>query len=332
MPVGDGCAAISQQAANRLQPADVIWAIDNSQSMTEEILFVREQMNAFSQQIVGSGVDVRIILISAPYDVDAVTMASVADGGSGGGNNDSGGNNGICIDAPLGSGSCPDDSNPPAFVHIPQEVGSNDGLNLFVDTYPQWQSHLRPQATKTFVVVTDDDATDGPNNSASAFTQAVMALDPTLFAAWTFSGIYCFTQCPEAAALGSVYVDLVAQTQGVAGDLCLQDFAPVFDALAQSVIGASRVDCEWDIPPPPAGQSFDIGRVNVQYTASGAAAQPILHVPSSAECGAQGGWFYNDVANPTRVLACPTTCATIQNDPGAQIDVLFGCKTVNAVQ
>jgi hypothetical protein len=321
----DDCAAISQTAANRLQPADIIFAIDNSQSMTEEILFVREQMNAFSQQIVDSGIDVHIIMISSPFTVDAVTMATV-NGGT------SDGENGICIDAPLGSGMCPSDSNAPRFLHVPQEVGSNDALNLFVDTYPDWRAQLRPNATKTFVVVTDDDATDGPNNSASSFTQAVAGLDATLFQDWTFSGIYCFSECPDAAAIGSVYVDLVAQTQGVSGDLCLQDFAPVFDALAESVIGASSVDCQWDIPPPPAGQSFDVGKVNVQYTATGAAAaQPILHVASSGECGAQGGWFYNDATSPTRVLVCPTTCQMIQADAGAKVDILFGCETVNVV-
>jgi hypothetical protein len=258
------------------------------------------------------------------YEVDTVTMATTSgDRGDG--------QNGICIDPPLGSGTCPDDSNPPRFLHVPQEVGSNDALNLFVDTYPNWQAQLRANATKTFVVVTDDDASDGPNNSASAFTQAVTGLDATLFRAWTFSGIYCFSECPDAAAIGSVYVDLVAQTQGVSGDLCLQDFAPVFDALAQSVIGTSSLDCEWDIPPPPAGEILDVDKVNVQYTVSGGAAQPILHVPSSNDCGAQGGWFYNDAASPTRVRVCPTTCETIQADPGAKIDILFGCETVNVV-
>lgn len=166
---------------------------------------------------------------------------------------------------------------------------------------------------------------DGPNDSAASFTAAVAALDPALFERWTFSGIYCFSECPEAAEIGRIYMDLVAQTGGVSGDLCLQDFEPVFDALAQAVIGASSVDCQWDIPPPPAGQTFDIGRVNVQYTPStGTAPEPVFYVPSASECGPDGGWFYDDRVNPTQLLACPSTCALLEDNPETQLDVLFG--------
>src|SRR5262245_52109748 len=51
------CEAIAQEAKPELQPADIIWAIDTSGSMTEETNFVIQQMNNFSQQIVASGID-----------------------------------------------------------------------------------------------------------------------------------------------------------------------------------------------------------------------------------------------------------------------------------
>ena len=325
VPVGDGCAAISQTADNRLQPADIIFAVDNSGSMDEEIVFVREQLNAFSQQIVDSGVDVRIILISAPIapamDAGAPSLADLFD-------DDDDQDNGICIAAPLGSGNCPGDSNPPRYLHVPTEVKSHDALNLFVSTFPEWRDQLRPSSTKTFVAVTDDNAEDAPNNSAAAFSAAVGALDPVLFTDWSLSGIYCFSECPEAAEIGTVYSDLVMQTQGVGGDLCLQDFALVFDALAQSVIDASGIDCRWDIPAPPQGQTFEIGRVNVQYTASGAPTpQTIFHVPSMNDCATSGGWFYDDNASPTKVIVCPSTCDLFADDANAKLDVLFGCET-----
>ena len=318
----EGCAAISQTAENQKQPADIIFAVDNSGSMDEEIVFVRQQLNAFSQQIVDSGVDVRIILISAPMDPNMMDQVSIFD------ENDQ--DHGICIDAPLGSGNCPADSNPPRYLHVPTEVASHDALNLFIDTFPQWRDQLRPNSTKTFVVVTDDNAEDAPNNSAAAFTAAVNALDTTLFSQWSFSGIYCFTECPQAAEVGAIYHQLVTQTQGVGGDLCLQDFAPVFDALAKAVIDASGIDCEWPIPPPPQGQMFETGRVNVQYTVAGATApETIFHVPSASDCGAQGGWHYDDVANPTRIAVCPSTCELFKDDVDAKLDVLFGCETTD---
>jgi hypothetical protein len=322
VPIGDGCAAISETATNQLQPADIIFAIDNSGSMDEEIVFVREQMNRFSQLITDSGIDVRIIVISA-----AIGMQ---DPDSDGDSDEQ--DNGICIDAPLGSGSCPEDSLAPRYVHVAEEVGSSDALNLFVDTFPSWRDQLRPNATKTFVVVTDDDATDEPLNSASAFTSAITALDPQ-FASFTFSGIYCFSECPDAAEIGRVYIDLVAQTMGVGGDLCLQDFAPVFDDLADAVIGASQLDCEWEIPAPPPGQTLDPSLVNVQYTPSGTGtAETVVHHDNGGACAGGEGWHYDDNVAPTRVIACPATCTRLQADDNAKLDVLFGCQTINSPQ
>ena len=316
------CAAISQQAENRRKPADIIFAVDNSGSMDEEIAFVREQLNAFSQQIVASGIDARIILISAPFG-GPQAMRDIFD-------DDDDEDNGICIAPPLGSGTCPEDSRSPGYFHVPVEVESHDALNLFISAFPQYQAQLRPNATKTFVVVTDDDAEDDPNNSAAAFSQSIAGLPGGLFQSWSFSGIYCFTDCPEAATIGTVYKALVEQTKGVAGDLCLQDFAPVFDALAQAVVSASGLDCAWDIPDAPPGQTFKRDRVNVQYTTQGAPARSLVQVSSAMACAARSGWHYDDPQKPTRIIACPATCAELRNDLQAKVDVLFGCDTLIA--
>ncbi|MET0386458.1 MAG: hypothetical protein ABW321_10890 [Polyangiales bacterium] len=330
-PGGDNsCAAISQRATNERQPADIIFAVDNSGSMDEEIVFVREQLNAFSQQITDSGVDARIILISAPYGGQPAPSGGFFD-------DDDNEDNGICIAPPLGSGSCPEDSNPPRYFHVPEEVKSHDALNKFVDTFPQWRDQLRPNSNKTFVVITDDDA-DGDSdegggqaiNTAAGFTEQVSALPGGLFSTWGFSGIYCFTECPEAAAVGTVYETLVQQTSGVKGDLCEQNFAPVFDALAKAVINAAGIACSWEIPPPPAGETFNRDQVNVQYSVLGGAPSSLLQVSSGAACASSDGWFYDDPAAPTRISVCPTTCDDVRADPQASVDVLFGCETLQA--
>jgi hypothetical protein len=320
----DGCGAITQQATNERRPADIIIAVDNSGSMDDEIEFVRTQLNAFSQQIVDSGVDVRIILISAALRVPGIDEDDVLDEDS---EDD---NLGLCIDPPLGSGRCPDDGLAPRYQHVAREVGSNDMLNLFIDTFPQWQAQLRPNATKTFVVVTDDDATDGPNDSADAFETSVAALPFGLFNDWSFSGIYCFSDCPDAAEIGHVYAELVSRRRGVGGDLCEQNFAPVFDALAKSVVQSSGLECAWNIPTPPPGQAFDRQRVNVQVATLGAAPTALAQVPNEGACGTRAGWYYDNPASPTRILACPQSCNQLQGDLNARVDVLFGCETVIA--
>jgi hypothetical protein len=300
------CAATRTTAddVTMVVPADIIFAIDSSGSMDEEIQFVQTFMNGFSQQIVAAGVDARVILIGDPEA--------------------------ICIGAPLGSGTCPNDTKLPGYVHVPAEVGSNDGLNIIIETFPQWRQHLRPGASKSFVIVTDDDATDGPNNSAAAFRANLTALDPMMLAKWTFNGVYCFTQCPDAAEIGRVYVDLVASTMGVGGDLCLQDFRPVFDALAKKIITTSgtKITCDWALPQPPAGKTFAGDLVEVRRSADGGA-NVINKVNMPTDCS-QGGWHFDNNFNPTKILACPSTCMQMQNQMGGRIDVTYGCESVGS--
>jgi hypothetical protein len=337
-PIGDGqCAAISQTAQNQFQPADVIWAIDGSGSMSEEMQFVRENMNAFSQQISQSGIDVRIVMISAPLEGDS---------NMGGGGRS---NNGICIDVPLGSGMCPEDTKLPSYLHVPQGVGSHDALDVIVATYPSWMGQLRPEATKAMVVITDDDAIERededwlgglfgmpmpaapptPAERSAAFLQALGALDPTMFTGLKFDAIYPFTECDQAAAVGEVYRELVAQTGGLAGDLCLQDFQPVFDELARGIVTGSQLACEWAIPAPGSGATFESDKVNVQYTTTTTPApQTVFYVDGASQCTPQGGWYYDNAANPSRISVCPSVCDAVKIDSSAKIDILFGCATI----
>jgi hypothetical protein len=57
--------------------------------------------------------------------------------------------------------------------------------------------------------------------------------------------------------------------------------------------------------------------------------QAILAAPGGvAGCGQKGGWYYDDPANPTKIIMCPTTCAALQGDVGGKVEVIFGCETV----
>lgn len=305
--VMEECAASMAQATDMTSvvPADIIFAIDSSRSMDQEIEFVQTYMNEFSQQIADAGVDARVILIGEP-------MA-------------------ICIGAPLGSGTCPDDANPPAYIHVPTPVGSRDGLNIIIDSYADWSMHLRPGATKSFVIVSDDDATDPPNNSAATFAANLTALDPVMFEKWSFNGVYCFTECDQAAAIGQVYVDLVAETEGVGGDLCLQDFQPVFDRLAEQIITTSgtEITCEWTLPAAPTGKSFTRELVTATRGSDGGATLPLTQVASADACAA-GGWYFDSLLNPSKILACPSTCTELQGQTGGRVDVTFGCEAVGS--
>ncbi|MEZ4221421.1 MAG: hypothetical protein R3B13_10890 [Polyangiaceae bacterium] len=314
---GGECAAVKQTASQVVLPADIVWAIDTSCSMDQESTWVHDNMNQFSQQIAASGVDTHIVLIADyPIEICLPPFPCIKTG--------------VCIDPPLGSGKCPqEDTNPAAnYWHMNQGVASNDALDVIINTYSTYSYLLRPGASKTFVVITDDNATEAPMNSADAFIKAVDNLDPVLFKEWSFFSIHCYSQCASAAASGTVYTDLVSKKAGVSGDLCLQDFKPVFDKLANGVIGKSKLECTWNIPEPAPGETINPKKVNVRFSPSTGAPVDIYHVNGAAACGPQGGWYYDDDQNPTRVVACPATCNTIQADEQGAIDVLFGCDTV----
>lgn len=318
---GGACEAVSQTADNKVRPVDIIFAIDTSDSMVGELFQVQANMNTFVNAITGAGLDVHIVLIAKPGKPDGGDFFNPDPG--------------ICLGQPLATGVCPGGSKPPLYQHVEVGVGSNNALNKIIETYSMYKPTLRQTAVKYFAVVTDDEATDGPNNSAAAFASAVSALDPGWFDTWKFFGIYCTGSCgvPLACAdTGNIYTALVNQSGGVAGDLCgnNQNFQPVFNQMSQAVVSAKTVDCAWAIPAAPSGQTFDKNKVNVNYSPGGAPpAQPVYHVDTPADCAANGGWYYDDNTNPTQVLVCPSTCAAIQSDPNAKVDVLFGCQTVN---
>lgn len=321
----DECAAVSQTAGNVYQPADVIFAIDNSPSMGDEIEEVRANMYSFAKSVADKGLDMHVVLISCrPGDCDKDQFL------------------GICIDPPFGAGTgCPaDDSHLPNYLHLSTRVPSTKGLRWIVENYSDYQQMLRDDATRHVVVISDD----GDEWTSSQFDSALRALDPG-FKDYLFHGIFSSMSKEDGCAAshaccnyaapdgeGTAYRELAELTGGVSGDLCEQDFDPVFEALASSVIGHAKLSCAWTIPAPPVGETLDPNKVNVALTDASGDEHLLGHVDAVADCAAvEHGWYYNDAVNPSAVLVCPQTCAWIQGLVEAKIEIFFGCETEDAV-
>ncbi len=368
--VTQDCARTQVEAVDKTmaRPADIIFAIDTSGSMLDEAAFVQDVMNDFSQQIAASGIDVRVILIANPATASADTGGGMMGGGMMGGDmtgdettGEAGSTGedepapppmmggpggfgagfgggfgggfvpfGMCIAPPLGSGNCPDDTNLPTYLHVDQQVNSDDALNVIIDTFDRWREQLRPDATKAFVIVSDDNARSAPYDNAQAFLDGLRALSPELFEEISFNGIFGMRECEDIVRLGEVYRQLVEQTGGVAGELCDQDFQPVFDRLAEEIIttAGAEIACEWDFPAPPDGQTFSVDLVEVRRISVGSEATTLTRVEHEGEC-AEAAWYFDDPRSPTKILACPQTCETIQDDSGGRIDVVFGCEVID---
>ena len=320
----EGCVSTGQVAENRMQPADIIFAVDNSPSMRDEIEWTRDNLNAFSQTIADQGIDNRIVMISCLHDE--------CDGHKN--------TWGICVAPPLGAaGGCPDnDTNPPSYLHIDLRIPSMKGLNRIIETYEDWKGILRPTSVTHFVAISDD----GEEWTAQAFQDSLAALDPPV-TNYVFHGIFSSMGKEDACAIsnsepccefaapsgeGVSYRELVNATGGVAGDLCEQDFDPVFQQFATSVIEHSQLDCAWTIPAPPEGETLAPNMVNVVFIDGNGERTPFGRVDGVADCAnVENGWYYDNSISPTEVLVCPQTCTWIQGQAGAQIDIQFGCAT-----
>ncbi len=312
-PPGE-CAQIFEAASKQL-PADIILVIDNSGSMQIEAASVKANMNTFSSKIIASGVDVHVVLLSARN-----------------------GENGMCIEPPLGDGGCPlADTKLPTFLHIDKKVGSNNALELLLDRHAEWKGQMRPDARKHIVVVSDDDSELG----AADFDAAFAALDPSYKdyyfhaivgkndqqdQAWCASEPVC---CDLTAAAGTVYLDLIKKTDGVYGDLCKQDFTPVFDTLSNVVINNSGLACAWKIPEPPVDQLIDLADVSVEFDDGMGVVLAIPGVATPAACTkGVDGWYYDSVDEPSELAVCPETCTRMQLAPKGSMSIQFGCKPI----
>jgi len=102
-------------------------------------------------------------------------------------------------------------------------------------------------------------------------------------------------------------------------------------------VHTSELACEFQIPPAPAGQSFDPTNVNVNFRHDGTD-DTVLQVPTSADCAktSNQGWYYDKPTSPTSIQVCSGTCDAIKAstaDGGAttvappEFQVVLGCAT-----
>jgi hypothetical protein len=101
------------------------------------------------------------------------------------------------------------------------------------------------------------------------------------------------------------------------------DTTAAFKAAVDQIRGVA-VTCNIDVPEPPDGRAFEKDHVLVNYTSGKTKTQ----LTYDAACTGDDGWHYDDVAAPTQVVLCPSTCATVQADTKASLAVGFTCQPV----
>jgi hypothetical protein len=356
------CTSASSAAVIERLPADIIWVVDNSASLSQEIENVQAGINSFADYIAATGVDYRVIMLSK-RGVGA-----------------SGSIYQICVPPPLaGDAAC---GNGARFFHSNIEILSTQPLEQILGTLGQttgygpldarggepWRDWLRPGASKMFVVVTDDNARLSPSNfehfrgtgaphvpvvppppgsppewTNPATVATTLFLPPGIlepewggiFDGYKMSAIYGYDAgCTTASSPGPTYTELVTSTGGVRADICAPPAAwgTFFEQIATEVVASTGISCELAVPPPPDGLTFSPGRINVQVVVGGVPTLLYKTVDGLAGCAsAPNGWYYDDEVTPTKVILCPGACDLAQGTPGTtdtRVDVQFGCQTI----
>ncbi len=311
-----GCA-VGQNVAKPV-PVDLIFAIDQSESMDGEIAQVKKNINKLTDLLSATKLDWQVVMIARP-GLDTY---------------------GVCIPPPLGNEGCGD--NLPRFKRSAQQVLSNDALLMFIRTYDSadpllnWSKYIRRDSLKAFIPVTDDNATQPPpapywqtfdremlgrgDGTFGTKEERNYAFYPILGASLGDPSVKCST---EVVSEGPEYLELVKLTGGKHFPVCATDYGPTFTAMADEIVG--RVICKLPLPAPPPGEMLDPARVNVTFTASDGKAVDFVKDDSKPCNEGANGWQYS--ADKAHVLLCGDACKTARADPGGKVEVIFGCTT-----
>ncbi|MBX3270342.1 MAG: hypothetical protein KF729_08770 [Sandaracinaceae bacterium] len=318
------CREVSGESTVEAVPVDIIIAIDNSGSMSEEAAEVRRNINEFARIIGESGLDYRVVLISTPT-----------------------GSRGVCVDPPLGSGAPECRSGPDGrLLALHVGVASRNAPNLVLSNYPMYRDFLRFEAAKVFVWITDDES---GTFTADSFRAALEALEPSgMFRRSIHNAIVGFYgdtpatwsttsagACASLARVGAIYLRLanclmddgtpIADcTSGRQARVCETDWTPIFTDIARGVVEGVPVECDFAVPEPPMGQTIDFSMVGVTWRSGGTEVMPLGRVDGLGACTADG-WYYDDPAAPTTIVLCPELCRAVQADPDARMDIALGC-------
>ena len=325
----DGCIGTSTTAPPSGDAAvDVVWVVDASGSMLDEQRKVAANLGQFADGVSHASIDLQIVMLTTSPSIPVICPATPPD--------------------PLAGTSLDGD---PRYHFVQTFVSSNNPLDVAAEDFGNYAGFLRPHAVTHFVVISDDDSEyqeqPSPEARATAFERDMRGLlggrsfyvhsiasegpepcdDPNCMPDEdTGLCVFVMLGC-GAAEPGATYYALSDMTNGLTASICQSDWRTIFEPLTAAVIGSAPLPCDYQVPPPPRGESLDPGQVNVRWTAPGAGPKTLFgKVGNETACQDQLGWHFDNEATPERVTLCPSACAAIT--AGGTISITFGCATV----
>jgi hypothetical protein len=187
----------------------------------------------------------------------------------------------------------------------------------------QWAvAQADPAAKRSVVILVTDGEPNGCNEDPTAI--AALAGDAqaqaevlTYVIGMDGANIAQLDQIAVAGGSGQAFV--VGSGTSVNKDL--------MNALEQ--IRTEKLACNFPMPTSDkAGAEVEPGEVNITHTTGGGTPTTIPQVKSAADCGADGGWYYDSPTTPTEITLCPASCDAVQGGADSAIEIVLGCKTV----
>jgi hypothetical protein len=276
-------------------PVDIIWVIDNSGSMIDDVERMRSNVNVFWDALLDANVDVRVIFVSQ---------------------------SGFAPGAPIEFAR--------RYYEINDRVNSWDLLLKLLSNFRRYERYLRADAITHFVAVTDDDSRALPWEDFHAEMSEMLG-KPYTFHSVASERVpptienptgACSTPTSAASRPGHEYYALSDETGGIKLSICNEDWSELFALLSERIAVRIPIRCGYTLPqPPPSGIVYDERMFRISYTA-GDDPTPIFLNRQSTEDACGDGWWYFEGSE--RIVLCPDTCAEIEAVEG-RVDIDVGC-------
>lgn len=223
---------------------DIVFIIDQSGSMSQEISGVKQNINAFSNYITATNLDYHVIVLArrgtGTYD--------------------------ICVPPPLGGANCADG---PRYKVVSQAVYSTDSLKKYQSYASQIEAFMRPNSFRQIVEVSDDESTQ---LSGQSFHQWITARPG--YKDYVFHSIVGLTSGGCVARVGNQYIWLSNQTGGLKAHICNANWNTLFNQLGKQV--SATANLQYSLSKKPMNN-------NLTVTYNGNAKQAGVHYNFDAQ-------------------------------------------------
>ena len=214
----------------------------------------------------------------------------------------------------------------------PTKDGGTPTLHAMIGALQVATAHqdANPTHRVNVVLTTDGDPGHCPGYGNTAIpaevAETVNKVAEEAASALNYNGVRTYVIGVPGATVS--YLNTIANAGGTdkAYDVteAIGEFTETLDEIREASLG-----CDFALPEPPGGVEVIPNEVNFTYTPGGTSVSITLpRAENLTDCGDAPGWYYDDNVAPQKMILCPASCATVQNDKQAAVTAAFGCTSV----